>query len=129
MQSADSEAVLNLAFVAAQCTGECWRWERLRNCLRSSLATIMLHSRASYGWLDTVRASAVSRESCGRVEKREMFVSPQVFNRLFTMHGTTMVFFVGMPILFGFGNYHRPAPRLRDHPSPTFSMPGISLNS
>jgi cytochrome c oxidase subunit 1 len=33
------------------------------------------------------------------------FVSPQVFNGLFTMHGTTMVFFVGMPILFGFGNY------------------------
>ncbi|HEX9199431.1 MAG TPA: cytochrome c oxidase subunit I [Acidobacteriaceae bacterium] len=33
------------------------------------------------------------------------FVSPQVFNQLFTMHGTTMVFFVGMPILFGFGNY------------------------
>jgi cytochrome c oxidase subunit 1 len=32
-------------------------------------------------------------------------VSPQVFNRIFTMHGTTMVFFVGMPILFGFGNY------------------------
>ncbi len=32
-------------------------------------------------------------------------VSPEVFNRLFTMHGTTMVFFVGMPILFGFGNY------------------------
>jgi cytochrome c oxidase subunit 1 len=33
------------------------------------------------------------------------FVTPQVFNQLFTMHGTTMVFFVGMPILFGFGNY------------------------
>ncbi len=33
------------------------------------------------------------------------FVSPQVFNRFFTMHGTTMVFFVGMPILLGFGNY------------------------
>jgi cytochrome c oxidase subunit I len=33
------------------------------------------------------------------------FVSPEVFNRMFTMHGTTMVFFVGMPILFGFGNY------------------------
>src|ERR1700722_4964341 len=32
-------------------------------------------------------------------------VSPQVFNRLFTMHGTTMIFFVVMPILFGFGNY------------------------
>jgi hypothetical protein len=45
MQSADSEAVLNLAFVAAQCTGECWRWERLRNSLRSSLATIISLSR------------------------------------------------------------------------------------
>jgi len=33
------------------------------------------------------------------------FVSPEVFNRMFTMHGTTMVFFMGMPILFGFGNY------------------------
>jgi cytochrome c oxidase subunit 1 len=32
-------------------------------------------------------------------------VSPQVFNRLFTMHGTTMVFLVGVPIVFGFANY------------------------
>ena len=37
------------------------------------------------------------------------FVSPQVFNRMFTMHGTTMIFFVAMPILFGFGNYLRGA--------------------
>ncbi len=33
------------------------------------------------------------------------FLSPEVFNRLFTLHGTTGVFFVAMPILFGFGNY------------------------
>src|ERR1700693_5194445 len=33
------------------------------------------------------------------------FVSPQVFNRMFTMHGTTMIFFVAMPILFGFATY------------------------
>jgi len=32
-------------------------------------------------------------------------VSPQVFNRLFTVHGTTMIFFVGIPIVFGFANY------------------------
>src|SRR5438045_8552355 len=32
-------------------------------------------------------------------------VPPDVFNRLFTMHGTTMVFFVGMPLLAGFANY------------------------
>src|SRR5271157_4794042 len=36
------------------------------------------------------------------------FVSPQVFNRMFTMHGTTMIFFVAMPILFGFANYFVP---------------------
>ena len=33
------------------------------------------------------------------------FVSPEVFNRMFTMHGTTMIFFVAMPLVFGFGNY------------------------
>ncbi len=33
------------------------------------------------------------------------FLSPYTYNRMFTMHGTTMVFLVGMPILFGFGNY------------------------
>jgi cytochrome c oxidase subunit I len=32
-------------------------------------------------------------------------VSPAVFNRLFTMHGTTMVFLVGMPIILGLANY------------------------
>jgi cytochrome c oxidase subunit I len=36
------------------------------------------------------------------------FVSPQVFNRMFTMHGTTMIFFVVMPVLFGFANYLLP---------------------
>jgi cytochrome c oxidase subunit 1 len=32
-------------------------------------------------------------------------VSPQVFNRLLTLHGTAMVFLVGMPILMGSFNY------------------------
>ena len=32
-------------------------------------------------------------------------VGPDTFNRLFTMHGTTMVFFVGMPMMFGVANY------------------------
>src|SRR5271156_572466 len=36
------------------------------------------------------------------------FVSPQVFNEMFTMHGTTMIFFVAMPVVFGFGNYFVP---------------------
>src|SRR6202161_3234214 len=33
------------------------------------------------------------------------FVSPEVFNRMFTMHGTPMIFFVCMPVLVGFANY------------------------
>lgn len=33
------------------------------------------------------------------------FLPPDVFNQSFTMHGTTMVFLVGMPIAFGFANY------------------------
>ena len=35
---------------------------------------------------------------------RNDFVSPEFFNQLFTMHGTTMVFLVGMPVLVGFAN-------------------------
>ncbi len=33
------------------------------------------------------------------------FVSPEIYNEVFTMHGTTMVFLVGMPIIFGIANY------------------------
>jgi len=33
------------------------------------------------------------------------FISPQFFNQLFTMHGTTMIFFVAMPFLIGVGVY------------------------
>ena len=32
-------------------------------------------------------------------------VSPDTFNKLFTMHGTTMLFLVAMPVLFGLANY------------------------
>ncbi|MGP0065161.1 MAG: cytochrome c oxidase subunit I [Isosphaeraceae bacterium] len=39
------------------------------------------------------------------VAPRREFLAPDVFNQLFTMHGTTMVFFMGMPILIGIGNY------------------------
>ena len=32
-------------------------------------------------------------------------IDPATYNRLFTMHGTTMVFLVGMPLVAGFSNY------------------------
>jgi cytochrome c oxidase subunit 1/cytochrome c oxidase subunit I+III len=36
---------------------------------------------------------------------RNEFMSPQLYNGLFTMHGTTMVFLFGMPVVFGLANY------------------------
>ncbi len=35
-------------------------------------------------------------------------VAPDNYNRIFTMHGTTMIFFVAMPMVIGFGNYLMP---------------------
>jgi cytochrome c oxidase subunit I len=39
------------------------------------------------------------------LQPRNSVVGPDFFNQMFTMHGTTMVFFVFMPILIGMGNY------------------------
>jgi cytochrome c oxidase subunit I len=39
---------------------------------------------------------------------RNTLVSPEAFNQLFTMHGTTMIFLVVMPLLAGFANYFVP---------------------
>lgn len=36
------------------------------------------------------------------------FLTPDQYNQLFTLHGTTMIFFFMMPILFGFANYMVP---------------------
>src|SRR5580658_1484106 len=32
-------------------------------------------------------------------------IGPETFNRLFTLHGTTMIFLAAMPFVFGFGNF------------------------
>src|SRR3984957_2856052 len=39
------------------------------------------------------------------IRPNNTFLGPELFNQMFTMHGTTMVFLVGMPILTGFANY------------------------
>jgi len=36
---------------------------------------------------------------------RNTFMDPAAYNAMFTMHGTTMIFLVVMPILLGFANY------------------------
>jgi cytochrome c oxidase subunit I len=38
-------------------------------------------------------------------EPNSSVVTPDVFNQIFTMHGTTMIFLFAMPILIGFANY------------------------
>jgi cytochrome c oxidase subunit 1/cytochrome c oxidase subunit I+III len=39
---------------------------------------------------------------------RSHFMSPEAYNQVFTMHGTTMIFLVVMPALTGFANYFVP---------------------
>ena len=36
---------------------------------------------------------------------RNTFLDPGAYNAVFTMHGTTMIFLVVMPLLLGFANY------------------------
>ena len=36
---------------------------------------------------------------------RNTFLSPEAFNQLFTMHGTTMIFLVVIPLVIGLGTY------------------------
>lgn len=42
---------------------------------------------------------------CQLAWSNEHLLAPDTYNRLFTMHGTTMVFLVGMPIVAGLSNY------------------------
>ena len=65
-------------------------------------------------------------------------VEPETYNQLFTMHGTTMVFLVLVPILAGFGNYLVPLmigagdmafPRLNAFSYWMFLFGGIALYS
>ena len=53
------------------------------------------------GWRELKPCSSAFSLAC----PNKHFLSPEIFNEFFTMHGTTMVFLVGMPILFGFANY------------------------
>jgi cytochrome c oxidase subunit 1/cytochrome c oxidase subunit I+III len=47
--------------------------------------------------------AALLRTQLARPEKR--FLSPETYDQLFTMHGTTMIFWYASPMLSGFGNF------------------------
>src|SRR3954453_17032637 len=65
-------------------------------------------------------------------------VSPDLYNQLFTMHGTTMIFLFNTPVLAGFGNYLLPLmigardmafPRLNAFSYWVFLLSGIFMYS
>ncbi len=42
------------------------------------------------------------------IQPNSMFLSPDLYNQIFTMHGSLMIFLVIFPLLAGFGNYFVP---------------------
>src|SRR4051794_29721219 len=50
--------------------------------------------------------AAIIRLQLARADQR--IVSPEAYNQIFTMHGTTMIFWYAAPILSGFSNYLLP---------------------
>ena len=82
------------------------------------------HARGALGWVTTVDHKRIGVLylftslfffAVGGVEAllirlqlarpNEHFLSPEAYNEIFTLHGTTMIFLVVMPTLVGFGNY------------------------
>jgi len=71
-------------------------------------------------------------------ESNMQVVNPELYNQIFTMHGTTMIFLAVMPFLTGFGNYIVPLligardmayPRLNAFGLWAFILGGLFLNS
>ena len=42
------------------------------------------------------------------VPENNSFITPEIYNQIFTMHGTTMIFLVVVPLMIGFGVYFVP---------------------
>ena len=77
---------------------------RLGHHGRSQEARPHVHLRAA-GFLRCGGVRGGDRSDCNSQSRNATSSAPHVFNRLLTLHGTTMVFLVGMPILIGFANY------------------------
>ncbi len=80
--------------------------------------------------------ASLMRAQLMRPEAR--ILSPEAYDQLFTMHGTTMIFWYASPILSGFGNYLLPLmlgsrdmafPRLNAFSYWTFLLSGLLLYS
>ena len=64
----------------------------------------IMYLLASFGFfvLGGIEALMIRTQLAG---PEQAFLHPQTYNEILTMHGTTMIFLVVMPILVGFGNY------------------------
>lgn len=64
----------------------------------------IMYLLASFGFfiLGGIEALMIRTQLAG---PEQAFLHPQTYNEVLTMHGTTMIFLVVMPILVGFGNY------------------------
>jgi cytochrome c oxidase subunit 1/cytochrome c oxidase subunit I+III len=89
-----------------------------------SVPVSAIDERGLYGWVSTVDhkrigvlylITALAFFAVGGLEAllirlqlarpNSHLISPEVYNQIFTMHGTTMIFLVVMPTLVGFANY------------------------
>ena len=86
-------------------TGALDNWRGSRRSITSASASCIWSRRWCFSW------SAASRRCCIRLQlavPNNNLLQPDTYNMLFTMHGTTMIFLVAMPVLFGLANYFVP---------------------
>ena len=90
---------------------EAWLWgQRSQSGLLSWLTTTdhkrigLLYITSSLVFFLMAAATAGLMRTQTSVPQNQV-LGPEAYNQAFTMHGTTMVFLVGMPVLVGFGNY------------------------
>ena len=77
-----------------------WSWVATTNHKRIGI----LYLTTSFGFfLVAVIMAMLMRTQL--IRPNNTLLSPDQYNQIFTMHGTTMVFLFGMPVLAGFANY------------------------
>jgi cytochrome c oxidase subunit I len=80
--------------------GEIWSWMTTVDHKRIG---ILYGATAIFFFIVGGLEAVLIRTQLARPENQ--FIGPDVYNQLFTMHGTTMVFLVGMPIAVALFNY------------------------
>lgn len=80
-------------------------WDWMTTVDHKKIGIMYIASGLFYLFVGGIEALLIRLQLIG---PNQDFVGPDTFNQLFTTHGTTMIFFVAMPILIGFMNYIMP---------------------